>query len=118
MSELSTDLGVVLGRILERSEATIATLAHIEKRMDAAERRHETTTVTVNGITMRLRALERNRKMRDKHKDGAPRLELWVKTFLTSLIPILIVWLAAPMEHGSDVLRAVAELIKALKGGN
>ena len=111
----TTNLAVTLGRILERSDQTIIQLTHIDKRLDHAENWRAQTGIKITGLHHRMRAMERHQK---KHKSEAPKLERWMKNLLAPAVPISLVWLASPNEHGMEVLKALLELMKALKGGN
>lgn len=113
MTEFTHELGVMLGRILERSEQTVTSLGHINTRMDKAEEWRGQASGQLVGIHHRLKTLERNHS---KQKQGPPRAERWFKKIIAASIPASLMWLIQPTEHALDVAKMAIELLKAMKG--
>lgn len=114
MTEFTHELGVMLGRILERSEKTVESLGHINNRMDKADEWRGQASGQLIGIQHRLKAVERSY---GKQKPSPPRAERLFKKIIAASIPASLMWLIQPAEHAMDVLKAVMELLKAMKGG-
>lgn len=113
MSDFSHEFGVMLGRILERSEKTVESLGHINTRMDKADEWRGQASGQLIGIHHRLKAVERNNS---KQKPAPPRVERLFKKIVAASIPASLMWLIQPAEHALDVLKAVIDLLRAMKG--
>lgn len=114
MTDFSHDLGVMLGRILERSEQTIVSLGQINQRMDRAEEWRGKASGELIGIRHRLQSLERSHK--GQKKNHPPRAERWSKKIIAGAIPVGLMWITQPTEHALEVIKAALELLKAMKG--
>jgi len=115
MNDILTGLAMTVGQILERSNQTLDEINGIKRRMDHGDKVRERLGHQLTGLSHRMRTLEKAR--RKSKKSEAPKPERWIKNILASGIPISLIWIAAPTDHAMDVVKALIELIKALKGG-
>ena len=70
---------MILGRLLERSEQSIAMLAKLDARVKKLESR----------------------------KEEVPATELWVKRVATIAAPLLTLWMTGSHEKATEVLKAL-----------
>ena len=89
------DLSLALGRLLERSEATITRLDRIDRRLEAGETR-------MDEISERIAALEAAKAQ------DMPALERAIKSALPYLIGGLTLWLTGSAETALKLMASIA----------
>lgn len=108
------DLSLMLGRLLERSEATVHSLDNIDRRLSSSEqattgrldridRRLERGDARMTGLSQRIAAIE-------TRKAGIPTWERTVKAALPYLIGLGTLW-------GTGSIDVATRVINALMGG-
>ncbi|HRD78452.1 MAG TPA: hypothetical protein PK264_21355 [Hyphomicrobiaceae bacterium] len=100
------DLGLMLGRLLERSEATLERLDRIDSRLEAGDTR-------MDEITSRIAAIEAIEERREEAQDAPKRpvlpiAETVIKAAAPYLIALLTLWLTGSAESALKLLAAAS----------
>lgn len=103
--EMPGRLGMMLGRLLERSEQIPEMFASQHRQMDRIERRLEKGDARMDAMTAatqaNAKAIEELKSRQDKAEIGAT--ERWTKDVARIAVPLLVLWLTGSIDAAMKI---------------